>query len=110
MQNVRNLRNKNHDIKPRTFDTLYDIIALTETFFDDGNLNEEYFCDKFTVVRCDRSLANSVKRSGGSTLLAIKQSDNYLIEKINLEEYCDIEIENKQWKIYIYFLYIYSTE
>lgn len=92
LQNVRNLRNKNHDIKPKTFDTLYDMIALTETFFDNGNLNEEYFCDKFSVFRCDRSLANSVKSSGGGTLLAIKKNDNYSIEKINLDEYCDIEI------------------
>lgn len=61
LQNVRYLRNKNHDIKPKTFDTLYDIIALTETFFDDGNLDEEHFCDKFSVFRCDRSLANGAK-------------------------------------------------
>lgn len=44
------------------------------------------------TVRCDRSLANSVKSSGGGTLLAIKRNENYSIEKINLDEYCDIEI------------------
>jgi hypothetical protein len=89
---VRNLRNKNHVIKPKTYDTFYDLIALTETFFDNGNSDEEYFCDKFTVFRCDRSKLNSTKSSGGGTLIAIKKSDHYTAQAINLDEFGDLEI------------------
>lgn len=46
-QNVRSLRKKNHIIKPKTFETEYDIIALTETCFDSSNNNDEYFVINF---------------------------------------------------------------
>lgn len=42
LQNVRNLKNKNHMIKPKTYDCIYDIIGLTETFFSNDNLNMQY--------------------------------------------------------------------
>lgn len=73
-QNVRNLRNKNHIIKPKTIESNYDIIALTETCFDNGNKNEEYFSKNYSVFRCDRSESNSMKCSGGGCLIAIKKT------------------------------------
>lgn len=91
-QNVRRLRKKNHIIKPKTFETEYDIIALTETCFDSGNNNDEYFCDKFSIFRCDRSVTNSRKSTGGGCLIAIKKNVNYKIEQINLDEFNDIEL------------------
>lgn len=113
MQNVRNLSNKNHDIKPKTFDTEYDIMALTETFFNDGNLDEEYFCDSFMVFRCDRNKSNSKKSMGGGTLLAIKKNDNYSIEQIDLKEFDDIEIVGAKIKLsnekYIFFFLCLHT-
>lgn len=98
-QNVRNLKNKNHVIKPKTYTIEYDIIALTETFFDSGNINEEYFSDKFCVFRCDRSTENSAKMSGGGTLIAIKKNENYEIEKIDLDKFSDIELVGSKIKL-----------
>lgn len=83
-QNVRNLCNKNHTIKPKTFELEYDVILLTETAFTSDHMSEEYFCDQYSVYRCDRSSLNSVKSSGGGSLIAIKMNDNYVTEEINL--------------------------
>lgn len=68
------------------------IIALTETFLDDGNIDQEYFFENFSVFRCDRSIENSMKKSGGGTLIAIKKSENYSTEKIDLTEFNAIEL------------------
>lgn len=92
LQNVRSLRKKNHIIKPKTIDSIYDIIALTETFLNEGNLDQEYFFENFSVFRCDRSIENSMKKSGGGTLIAIKKSENYSTEKIDLTEFNVIEL------------------
>lgn len=91
-QNVRDLRNKNHSIKPKTYDLDFDVILLTETFFTSDNKCVEYFSDQYVVHRCDRSSRNSTKSSGGGAVIAIKMNDNYTIEEINLEEFNDIEI------------------
>lgn len=98
-QNVRNLCNKNHSIKPKTYELEYDVILLTETFFNCNNSNEEYFCDQYTFYRCDRSELNSAKSSGGGALIAIRKNENYSTEDLNLTEFKDIEIVGARIRI-----------
>ena len=67
----------------------YDIIALTETWFNDSHLNSEYFNRSYIVHRSDRNPNNSDLSRGGSVLLATKLSIHS--ERLLENEYLDID-------------------
>ena len=52
----------------------FDILALVETNLDDDIKNDELGLQDFNLYRCDRNVFNSVKKTGGGVLLAIRKS------------------------------------
>ena len=57
-----------------------DIIALVETNFDDEIKDYELGLNNYNIYRCDRNVFNSLKKTGGGVILAIK--NKYYSEEI----------------------------
>lgn len=79
-QNVRGLRTKTNSIKLNSLSCDYNIICLTETFLNDSIYSQEVLCDKYNIVRRDRSTENSVKSDGGGVLIGIDKSVTYEVK------------------------------
>lgn len=74
-QNVRGLRTKTCDFYIATSDCDYDVIALTETGLIPSISDCEIFnLNDFVVNRCNRSVLNSKKESGGGVLVAVRSN------------------------------------
>lgn len=52
----------------------YDVVVITETWFDDSVVTTELFNSNWSVFRCDRNSKTSVKTGGGGVLIAVKNN------------------------------------
>lgn len=77
-QNVNGLITKKKDLYQAI--KSFDIYCFTETNLNSDHENYELFnLNKYKVFRRDRDGENSMKKSGGGCLIAIKKSENYAI-------------------------------
>jgi hypothetical protein len=56
------------------YSTDFQFYAIVETWFHVGIYNNEFFPSDFVVYRCDRSIQNSLKTTGGGVLFAVHSS------------------------------------
>lgn len=70
-QNVRGLRSKAHIFSEQLVNNNYPIICLTETWFQDDNIDSHYFPQYYSIYRNDRNLINTKKSKGGGVLIAV---------------------------------------
>ncbi|XP_055522843.1 uncharacterized protein LOC129717021 [Wyeomyia smithii] len=54
-------------------DDCNDVIAFTETWLDDRTVSGYLFGNEYEGFRCDRSSFNSLKRTGGGVLIAVRR-------------------------------------
>lgn len=108
-QNPRGLRTKSKSFFLSTHACDYDIVALTETWFNDSHLSTEYFDQSYIVHRNDRNANNSIHSRGGGVLIATKttiHSERLLQnEYLNLNFVC-LKCSIKSEIFIIYVLYI----
>lgn len=71
-QNVRGLRTKSQTFFSRVALSDFDFISLTETWLTSDFNDREYFDNRYTVFRCDRSLAESGAGRGGGVAVAVR--------------------------------------
>lgn len=72
-QNVRGLRTKQEEFFVSIADCTFDVVAVTETAFNDKSLMSEYFPSGWNVFRSDRDFDSTSKTRGGGSLLAIRK-------------------------------------
>lgn len=89
-------------------DATYDVIALVETWLSDNTLSQQIFGPTYSVFRCDRSVSNSVKLSGGGVVLAI--NSRYRSRIIcpptgNIVEQVWVAVTFMDWTLYICVVY-----
>ena len=87
---------------------LYDIFALTETNLNDTIKTEELGFVSHNVIRCDRSVATSKKKSGGGVLLALQKNIKYSIIPMitNRFEYICVKLHLNGYDIIIVLVYV----
>lgn len=61
-----------HKIRAAIISSDYDVIMLTETWFNDAINNEELFDSNWSVYRRDRSCTLNDHREGGGVLIAVR--------------------------------------
>lgn len=86
-QNVRGLRTKSKLFFLSTLACDYDVIALTETWFNDTHSSSEWFNGAYIVHRSDRNTNNSGK--GGGVVIATKRTIHS--ERLMENEYLDLD-------------------
>lgn len=63
---------------------------LTETWLDDVITDRQLFGHEYTVFRCDRSIRNSSKQSGGGVLIAVHRRHNaslvFTTDRVHVEQ------------------------
>lgn len=72
-QNVHGLRTKTLEFSENLMICDYDVLLLCETGLNDGFHNAELFDDRYTVYRCDRDPAATLKSRGGGCIIAVKK-------------------------------------
>ena len=83
---------------------VFDLIVLTETWFDDEVPDENLRLHNYTVIRCDRDAEATAKSRGGGVLVALNKSINSyrIVKQISLEfERLDLEITKNNCKLYL---------
>lgn len=73
-QNIGGLRTKCDTFANNLLVNRYDILGLTETWFNDSVHDGEAFDSEYLVFRRDRSSSNSIKLDGGGSLIAINKN------------------------------------
>ena len=79
LANARSLKNKFQDLHAIVFAERFDILAVTETWFDPSVLDHEAIPSGYTIYRRDR-----LYRRGGGVLLAFK-NDLTVVRRSDLE-------------------------
>jgi Endonuclease-reverse transcriptase len=109
-QNVNRLRTKTSELYKSVLKNDFDVIVLLETnlvealFFD-----EEMFDSRYFVYRCDRNSENSLKKSGGGVLIAIKKiydSVEVTTKNQKLIEHMCIKVKCNNYFYYISAVYL----
>lgn len=90
-QNVRGLRTKTNTFYQTSSQSVYDFMALTETWLHEGIHSAEIFPSSYNVYRQDRSRIKTGKGLGGGCLLAV--SVNYSCERVFLNEIEETECD-----------------
>ena len=112
-QNVRGLNTKTHEFYKAVSSCDYDVVAITETWIQDGVCDSELFGDSYIVYRKDRDLNALNVSKGGGVLIGVKQ--NLISNKIDLSNLvtqlpavdvvgCRMVINGKT--IYLFVIYI----
>jgi hypothetical protein len=112
-QNVRGLRSKTHEFLNEINCSNYEVIILTETWLNDGILNEELFDDRYVVYRRDRSSTGfHGNKDGGGVLIAILKSI-HSVRNFEFDSICediwvtlDLKIENSIKKLHLCGVYL----
>lgn len=73
-QNVRGLRTKSHGFLSNVVINDYDFLCISESWLTSDFYDREYFDSRYTVFRCDRSVAASGCVAGGGVLIAVRAS------------------------------------
>lgn len=113
-QNVQGLNSLTNVILNSSSACEYDIVALTETWVQDGVYNSELFPARYTVFRKDRDLKRTQLKKGGGSLLAINNRiastkldlDNIGFESIPLVDVIGSKIVLDFSFVYVILFYI----
>lgn len=112
-QNVRGLNTKTHEFYKSVSSGDYELIAISETWIQNGLHDSELVTDAYTVYRKDRSLDILNVKKGGGVLLAVKH--NLRSVQLNLAKLqdlvpesdvvgCEIFVESSS--IYVFVVYV----
>lgn len=71
-QNTRGLRSKTEEFLVNSSSSDFDLIAITESWLNNGVYDAELFTSEYTVFRRDRDVTSSGKSDGGGVLCAVK--------------------------------------
>ena len=99
LANARSLKNKFQDLHAIVFAERFDILAVTETWFNPSVLDHEAIPSDYTIYRRDR-----LYRRGGGVLLAFK-NDLTVVRRSDLETSCELlwcELTDDQGSKYLF--------
>lgn len=72
-QNCCGLRTKLHTLYMNILSHSYDIVVLTETWFNETITEQEYIDGRYRVFRCDRDRVRCGRKDGGGVLIAVRR-------------------------------------
>ena len=107
-QNVGGMNSCTDDYLLSCSDECYDIIALTETWLNEGTLSTQVIGTNYNVFRTDRSPANSRKSIGGGVLLAVhRRFDSCLVDNISGKCVEQVWVQIRLARFSLYFCVVY---
>ena len=83
LANARSLKNKFQDLRAVVFAEQFDILAITETWFDSSVLDHKVLPSSYAIYRRDRQ-----DRRGGGVFLAVH--NDLLVRSPDLETSCEL--------------------
>lgn len=86
---MRSVNNKSDDILQSTNASIYDILALTETWLKPNQSSNEFMSLNYKTFRKDRENTSLTGLLGGRVLIAIKQE--FDADEISTPEMADLE-------------------
>ncbi|XP_053681644.1 uncharacterized protein LOC128732421 [Sabethes cyaneus] len=100
-QNVGGMNTSVPDYLLACADSPYEIIVLTETWLDNRTCSRQIFGPNYEVFRCDRSVLNSRKATGGGVLIAVhRQLQTFVIENVEWlpveQEWVNIKLSDRR--------------
>ena len=100
-QNCRSLKSKLLNFKLNALHYDYDLICLTETWFDNSFKNNELIDDRYYIIRHDRNFNITNKVDGGGVAIYIKKyiifSEMDGIDDIFENIWVEIKMENGKY-------------
>lgn len=107
---MRGLGSKSKDFYLAIQSANYDFVALTETWFTESHLDNEFFTNEYILYRKDRWETNSTASRGGGVAIAINSqfhsSSIPLAEEFNQLEAISVRVTMGHKKFIIYCCYI----
>lgn len=107
--NIRSVNNKSDDILLSTSTSIYDVIALTETWLRPSQSASEFLSDIYKSYRKDREESALLESHGGGVLIAINSkldSEQIITPEMSSLECVCVKITLSDCCIYIYCTYI----
>lgn len=109
-QNAGGINTKISDIYLNTLDEHYEIILLTETWLQNNIFNAELFNKNYAVIRKDRKLNETNKKTGGGVFIALNKNINYLEKSLDdvdpKIDYLFVEVFLASGKVFIILVYV----
>lgn len=108
-QNVRGLKTKLSTTFLLSQHTDFDVLCLTETFLDSSVMDTEIFDSNiFAVFRTDRSRLNSLKKTGGGVLIAVRNMfPAAMIDLLHDDvEMISVKLKLPSFTVYLFSVYI----